>query len=202
MCVERVHERVLKGGHSVPEADIRRRFLRSVANFWWLYRRTRSKRSMNSCGSVVLLSAKRRRRVVALGSRTCIRLTVNCTTNFPVVSIPGIDQRHRNRPCGTNEGLDRAVIEGGDGCGPIPASVAERGWGREHRGAGLGTACGRNAGRGLGVAVKTGGGRKRGFLPPVPTLGARRVESRGKRALRTSPAPLRRRRRLCEVGLG
>jgi predicted ABC-type ATPase len=38
MCVERVHERVLKGGHSVPEADIRRRFLRSVANFWWLYR--------------------------------------------------------------------------------------------------------------------------------------------------------------------
>lgn len=37
-CVERVHERVLKGGHSVPEVDIRRRFLRSVANFWWLYR--------------------------------------------------------------------------------------------------------------------------------------------------------------------
>lgn len=37
-CVQRVHERVLKGGHSVPEADIRRRFLRSIRNFWRLYR--------------------------------------------------------------------------------------------------------------------------------------------------------------------
>jgi len=37
-CVERVHERVLKGGHSVPEIDVRRRFLRSIRNFWWLYR--------------------------------------------------------------------------------------------------------------------------------------------------------------------
>jgi predicted ABC-type ATPase len=38
MCVERVHERVLKGGHPVPEADIRRRFFRSIHNFWRLYR--------------------------------------------------------------------------------------------------------------------------------------------------------------------
>lgn len=37
-CVERVRQRVLKGGHSVPEADIRRRFLRSIRNFWRLYR--------------------------------------------------------------------------------------------------------------------------------------------------------------------
>jgi predicted ABC-type ATPase len=37
-CVQRVHERVLKGGHSVPEVDIRRRFLRSIRNFWRLYR--------------------------------------------------------------------------------------------------------------------------------------------------------------------
>lgn len=37
-CVERVHERVMKGGHSVPEVDIRRRFLRSIRNFWQLYR--------------------------------------------------------------------------------------------------------------------------------------------------------------------
>ena len=38
LCVERVHERVLKGGHRVPEADIRRRFHRSIRNFWQLYR--------------------------------------------------------------------------------------------------------------------------------------------------------------------
>lgn len=37
-CVERVEERVQKGGHSVPESDIRRRFLRSIRNFWRLYR--------------------------------------------------------------------------------------------------------------------------------------------------------------------
>ena len=36
--VERVAERVRKGGHHVPEADVRRRFSRSLANFWRLYR--------------------------------------------------------------------------------------------------------------------------------------------------------------------
>lgn len=37
-CIHRVRERVRKGGHDVPEADIRRRFFRSKANFWNLYR--------------------------------------------------------------------------------------------------------------------------------------------------------------------
>lgn len=37
-CVARVDERVQKGGHSVPDRDIRRRFTRSAANFWRLYR--------------------------------------------------------------------------------------------------------------------------------------------------------------------
>lgn len=34
LCVERVRSRVLKGGHNVPEGDIRRRFQRSLNNFW------------------------------------------------------------------------------------------------------------------------------------------------------------------------
>ncbi len=34
LCVERVRSRVLKGGHNVPEEDIRRRFQRSLTNFW------------------------------------------------------------------------------------------------------------------------------------------------------------------------
>lgn len=34
ICVERVRSRVLKGGHHVPEEDIRRRFNRSIHNFW------------------------------------------------------------------------------------------------------------------------------------------------------------------------
>lgn len=37
-CVDRVNERVQKGGHNVPENDIRRRFSRSVRNFWSMYR--------------------------------------------------------------------------------------------------------------------------------------------------------------------
>lgn len=37
-CIERVKIRVRKGGHNVPEADIRRRFFRSKNNFWNYYR--------------------------------------------------------------------------------------------------------------------------------------------------------------------
>ena len=37
-CVARVKERVRKGGHDVPEVDVRRRFSRSLANFWNMYR--------------------------------------------------------------------------------------------------------------------------------------------------------------------
>jgi predicted ABC-type ATPase len=37
-CVARVQERARKGGHAVPEADVRRRFDRSIRNFWTTYR--------------------------------------------------------------------------------------------------------------------------------------------------------------------
>jgi predicted ABC-type ATPase len=37
-CVVRVNQRVRRGGHNVPEEDIRRRFARSCANFWHTYR--------------------------------------------------------------------------------------------------------------------------------------------------------------------
>ncbi len=37
-CVARVKERKRKGGHGVPEIDIRRRFDRSIRNFWMTYR--------------------------------------------------------------------------------------------------------------------------------------------------------------------
>jgi predicted ABC-type ATPase len=36
--VARVRERVRKGGHNVPEEDIRRRYLRSKSNFWNAYK--------------------------------------------------------------------------------------------------------------------------------------------------------------------
>ena len=37
-CIDRVRQRVRKGGHDVPETDIRRRFTRSFRNFWHAYR--------------------------------------------------------------------------------------------------------------------------------------------------------------------
>ncbi len=38
-CIARVTERVRKGGHYVPDEDVRRRFSRSIVNFWTVYRR-------------------------------------------------------------------------------------------------------------------------------------------------------------------
>ena len=39
VALSRVRERVLKGGHDVPEAVVRRRFGRSISNFFSEYRR-------------------------------------------------------------------------------------------------------------------------------------------------------------------
>lgn len=38
VCIHRVKERVLGGGHNVPKNDIIRRYSRSIKNFWSLYR--------------------------------------------------------------------------------------------------------------------------------------------------------------------
>jgi predicted ABC-type ATPase len=37
-CVARVQERTAKGGHFVPAEDVRRRYGRSLSNFWQIYR--------------------------------------------------------------------------------------------------------------------------------------------------------------------
>lgn len=38
ICIERIKERVIKGGHHVPDADVVRRFYRSKRNLWFQYR--------------------------------------------------------------------------------------------------------------------------------------------------------------------
>ncbi|QDV46089.1 hypothetical protein Enr13x_59930 [Stieleria neptunia] len=71
VCVARVAERVLKGGHDVPDADIRRRYYRSIRNFWTLYR--------NLADSwVVLYNGGSRIQDVSVGSRN--ELTVRDAT--------------------------------------------------------------------------------------------------------------------------
>jgi len=39
LCVERVRQRVIKGGHHVPTEDIKRRYYRSKENFWTNFRK-------------------------------------------------------------------------------------------------------------------------------------------------------------------
>ena len=43
MCVRRVAARVAKGGHHIPDKDVRRRFVRSNANFWNVYKNSADK---------------------------------------------------------------------------------------------------------------------------------------------------------------
>ena len=38
VCIERIKERVLKGGHHIPDKDVIRRYFRSKNNFWNIYR--------------------------------------------------------------------------------------------------------------------------------------------------------------------
>jgi len=38
VCIERIKDRVKKGGHDVPAEDVKRRFYRSIKNFWHIYR--------------------------------------------------------------------------------------------------------------------------------------------------------------------
>lgn len=38
VCIARIRGRVAKGGHFVPDDDVRRRFQRSLRNFWTTYR--------------------------------------------------------------------------------------------------------------------------------------------------------------------
>ncbi len=59
LAVRRVKARVRKGGHSIPEAVIRRRYARSAANFWGLYRPLAEKWQVydNSTNSLSLVAA-------------------------------------------------------------------------------------------------------------------------------------------------
>lgn len=38
MCIERIKDRVLKGGHFIPDNDVMRRYARSKKNFWLYYK--------------------------------------------------------------------------------------------------------------------------------------------------------------------
>lgn len=43
MCIRRIASRVAKGGHHVPDEDVRRRFGRANANFWNVYKNSADK---------------------------------------------------------------------------------------------------------------------------------------------------------------
>ncbi len=43
MCIRRIAARVAKGGHHIPDEDVRRRFGRANANFWNMYKNSADK---------------------------------------------------------------------------------------------------------------------------------------------------------------
>lgn len=47
LLIERVRERVKKGGHFVEEEDVRRRYYRSLRNFWYIYKNLTNKWYIN-----------------------------------------------------------------------------------------------------------------------------------------------------------
>jgi predicted ABC-type ATPase len=51
-CIQRIRARVLKGGHFVPDDDVRRRFRRSLMNFWERYRLDADRWHLTYNGSV------------------------------------------------------------------------------------------------------------------------------------------------------
>jgi len=65
LAVQRVAARVRRGGHSIPENIIRRRYARSARNFWNLYRPLASSWRMfeNSSASPILIAMEPRSRL-------------------------------------------------------------------------------------------------------------------------------------------
>jgi predicted ABC-type ATPase len=51
-CIQRIHARALKGGHAAPNGDVRRRFRRSLLNFWERYRLDADRWHLTYNGSV------------------------------------------------------------------------------------------------------------------------------------------------------
>lgn len=73
--VARVRERVRKGGHHVPEADIRRRYLRSKSNFWNVYK-----------------SVAAQWNLFYNGSEGYVRVAQGCRDQFTVASKQHLDE--------------------------------------------------------------------------------------------------------------
>lgn len=71
VCVARVAERVRAGGHNVPESDIRRRFKRSIRNFWTIYRNMADNWVLLYNGGTALQDI-----AVGSGARTAVRDSV------------------------------------------------------------------------------------------------------------------------------
>ncbi len=74
-CFDRVNARFLKGGHFVPEEDVRRRFFRSIDNFWNLYRNFSDKWSIvyNSDDSFEEVAQKKNEEELVLDDNLFIR---------------------------------------------------------------------------------------------------------------------------------
>jgi len=68
LCVQRVAARVAKGGHHVPEDDIKRRYARSNDNFWYTYKNLANEWALFNNGQegIVQVAATTQRGIIVL----------------------------------------------------------------------------------------------------------------------------------------
>ena len=84
LCVGRVRERVMNGGHDVPEEDIVRRFYRSITNFWQIYKNMADMWSIYS-------NSSNRFYEVALGEKEQVAIYDNELFESFMNNVRGID---------------------------------------------------------------------------------------------------------------
>ena len=84
VCVARVAARVRKGGHDVPEIDIRRRFARSITNFWNIYRELAD-------NWVVLYNGGSRIQDISAGSRSQVTIRDSTLHSHFLTSVESHD---------------------------------------------------------------------------------------------------------------
>lgn len=66
--IQRIAPRVAKGGHNVPDEDVRRRFIRSNENFWNIYKNLADDWSLfhNSEGNLTQVASADRKDIIII----------------------------------------------------------------------------------------------------------------------------------------
>ena len=88
LCIDRIHQRVMNGGHDVPQEDIVRRFYRSINNFWQTYK------NIADIWSIYSNSGNRFYRV-AVGEKDSVTIYDNELFTLFMNNVSGVDYEQK-----------------------------------------------------------------------------------------------------------